>query len=258
MNQSIPFLSALSVFAVADAGASHQIYSPNIEAGEIALEVSSHHLQDSDDELYGQWEHIVDLEYAPVPWWRTELSGAIAHGEGNSAEFMAVEWENIFRVTKPGAHWLDACIAVEFSHALEDAGHDAIEIGALLEKPVGRTTTTLNFMVERELGGDGEIELQYAARVARRGSARLFPALEAFGEFEEDAHFVGPAAIGALRMGEDLALRYEAAFLRGIGEDAAAGCCGCRSRWSSRAHRHPPSAPCQAHQKKSPAEAGLS
>jgi hypothetical protein len=221
MSTSIRILSALSLFAAAHADASHQIYSPNIETGEVALEVSSHHLMDPDDRIDGEWEHMVDLEYAPLSWWRTELSGEIAHGDGRSAEFEAIEWENIFRLTTPGAHWLDAGIAVEYSHALEDEGHDAIEIGALLEKTVGRTTTTLNLMAEREFGGDGEIELEYAARLALRGNPRFSPALEVHGEFEEEAHFVGPGFLGALRLGEELALRYEAAFLRGIGDDAA-------------------------------------
>jgi len=230
-RRSAPAAAALAGLAVASLAASeraesaHVIYSPIVEEGEIAIEARSHRDFDSSADVDGAWQHKLDLEYAPTARWLTELVIELEKEPGEDTEATAVGWENTLQIFEQGERWADFGILVEYEHALEDEAEDKLELGALIEKQFSRDLATVNLIVERELGGEEETELEYAARYRWRLDRRFEPAIELYGEFGEvgefgslsdHEHSAGPALLGETRLIGIGKLHYEAAWLIGL------------------------------------------
>ncbi|NJD32622.1 MAG: hypothetical protein FIB04_12145, partial [Gammaproteobacteria bacterium] len=143
---AVPVLvAALALFVPGrDARADHVVYSPLVEEGEIAIELRGHYDFDGDAARDGAQAHKVDLEWAPTARWRTELVGEFEREPGEDLEATEIAWENIFQLTEQGRYWADFGLLAEYAHSLEDDGEDAIELGLLGQKEIGRSDVRLN------------------------------------------------------------------------------------------------------------------
>ena len=212
------------------ARASHTVYSPVVEEGELAVEYRGHRDFDSADARDGAEKHKLELEYVPTAFWKTELVGVWEKAPGQSREATEIAWENIFQITPQGQYWADFGVLVEYAHSLEDGGDDAIELGLLGEKQLSRSVVTVNLLAERALVGDADTELEYAMRWRYRQSELFEPGIELYGELgdwgevgplADHEHSLGPALAGKYRRGSGQgALKYEAALLFGLTKES--------------------------------------
>lgn len=95
---------------------------------------------------------------------------------------------------------------VEYKFGL-NGREDEVEFKLLAERSLSNINLRLNLNAAHELSDDAEWEPAYAARGMWRVSEQFALGLEAFGETETDAHYVGPRA--TVRLGDaTLALGY--------------------------------------------------
>jgi len=208
------------------AEASHVIYSPIVEEGEVAIEYRGHHDFDDSDALDGGEKHKLEFEYAPTARWKTELVGEFEKEPGDSLETTEVAWENLFQLTEQGKYWADFGLVAEYAYALEDGEEDAIELAFLAEKQFASSIATFNLVAEQALDGGEKAELEYKFRWRYRQTQAFEPGVEIYGELGEWGEFgsasdhplqVGPSMLGKLRQGDSRhAFKYEAALLFGM------------------------------------------
>ena len=218
--------AGLAALATAPPGhAVDTIYSPNIEQGEIALELRGYADFDAARVRDGGQQHKLEVEYAPLAFWKTEAFVAWASDPGGPLRATELAWENIFQLTPQGAYWADLGTLVEYAHALPRGNDDTLELALLGEKAIGRTVLTANLRAERALTGRARTELEYAARWRWRWREALEPGLELhgglgqwreFGSLRDHAQQAGPAFFGRVRTGERAKLQYEGALLCGL------------------------------------------
>jgi len=211
-----------------DARADHIVYSPLVEQGEIAVELRGHHDFDGDDSRDGAEAYKIDLEWAPLERWRTELLGEFEREPGEDLQTTEVAWENIFQLTDQGRYWADFGLLAEYAHSLEDDGHDKLELGLLGQKEFGRNEARLNLIFEREFESGADFEMEYRWQYRYRLAERFEPGLEMYGElgewgdtgsFDDHEHQLGPAIFGKLRVAGG-AIRYEAGLLFGLSDES--------------------------------------
>lgn len=135
------------------------------------------------------------------------------------ARTRGVELEVRWQLTEQGEYASDWGLLLEFERG---AGLDRNELstGVLWEKELGhRWVATANALVEYEFGGDVDNEFETAFRGQLRYMQReaFEPALELY--LDDTDYAVGPALLGARRLGDGRQLRWEAGVYFGIDAD---------------------------------------
>lgn len=246
MNRSLGITTATFVgsliapFILADGAAQAaaiKVYSPYVEKGETEIEYQGYRTFDSDSAKDNEQKNKLGLGYGVTDYWATEIYGIWKKSPGGNTHFDATEWENRFQLTERKAYFVDLGFLIEYEHA-RDRQNDADELafGPLLAKDIGRTTTTANFIFERQLGANGASGVAFAYRLQERW--RLYetfePAIEAYGEFGDvrnfespnrQKHMVGPVAQGTFRNLGLLPgkLKYNVGYLFGVTSATASG-----------------------------------
>jgi hypothetical protein len=143
--------------------------------------------------------------------------------------------ENSFLLTEPGEYFADVAMYIEYGQSLttgRHAGPNQVTFGPLIAKDIGRTTTTINLFLTRQLGPDQTtqgLDFSYAWQTRWNIWAPLSPAMEFYGDsgvigsspkFSQQELLVGPVAIGSLSMhelglGNAGKLKYEVGWLFG-------------------------------------------
>ena len=216
-----------------EAHATHKVYSPIVEQGELEVEVRGHVLQDGDDSEDGNHAEKYEVGYGFTDWWFSSLFVEGEKESGEDYEFEATAWENIFQLTEQGKYWMDAGFYVEYEFPHE-SGPDKLEVKLLLEKSLPQWTHTLNLVLEREVGSgaEHEVEAGYAWRSMYRYSPRLQPAIELYGDLghsgdfgihSDGSHSAGPVILGNIPLTENASLSYEAGYLFGLTDETIDG-----------------------------------
>ena len=147
---------------------------------------------------------------------------------GEPGKLEALEWENVIVLTEPGKHWMDVGVLAEYEHSFAN-GPDEVKIGPLFQKEFASVITNLNFRFKHEVGSgsSSDTELDYRWQLRWRGNEALEWGVQGFGELGttndlggEDWHSAGPALFGVKRLAGRDKLRYNAAALAGLSEDA--------------------------------------
>ncbi len=207
--------------------AAHKIYSPIVVQGEMELEVRGHVDVDDDPAKDGTQKQKYEIGYAFTDRWMTALFLEVEKEPGEAFRDEAIAWENIIQLFEQGEKAIDAGLYFEYEAATRKGKADKLEGKLLLEKSLGRFIHTANINFEKEIGANaqGGVGLQYAWRSKYRYRPELEFAIEAFGEFgeindfqrvSEQQHSLGPALIGAVRLGRTWKLVYEAGYLFGL------------------------------------------
>ena len=146
-------------------------------------------------------------------------------------------------LTEPGEAFADFGFYVEYGQSLALAGTPApmqLTFGPLIAKDIGRTTTTVNLFLTRELGPDQTHRAWISAmrhrpggtygRRCRRQSRSTATAVSSAArrEFSQQQLRVGPVAIGALScselgLGKAGKVKYEIGWLFGATEATSQG-----------------------------------
>jgi len=212
---------------IPDAHATHKVYSPLVEKGEMEIEARGHVDVDANGDKDGAREDIYEVGYGITDWWSSSLFVEFAEEPHEGYRHEATAWENIFQLTDTGRYWLDAGLYLEYEWAADSDSPNKVEGKLLLEKSKGRWVNTANLIVEREVGSGAsdDVELGYAWRTKYRLRPELEPAVELYGGFgdlndvglsDEDRQQAGPVLTGKFRAGNRGAFVYEAGYLFGL------------------------------------------
>jgi len=208
------------------ADASHVVYSPLVEEGEMAVELHGHYDFDRNDALDGGQQYKAEFEWSPVARWRTELLAEFEREPGGSLDTTEVAWENVFQLTEQGQYWADFGLVAELAHSLEQGGHNGLELGLLAQKDVGRHEARVNLLCERPFTNGAETAMRYAWQYRYRLGERFEPGVEMYGglgdwgdigSFHDHQQQIGPAAFGRLRTAAG-AFKYEVGLLFGLND----------------------------------------
>lgn len=214
-----------------------KLYTPYVEKGEWEVEYFGKNSFDSDGSKDHEQKHEIALGYGVTDSWKTEIYGIFEKEAGDHIKFDAVEWENIFQLTKRGEYWLDVGASLAYEWTPESSKADALEARLLLAKDLGHSLHILNVIAEKQVGAGPREDLEGALLWSSRYrySAAFQPGFEIsseFGElsetgsFDDQKHAIGPAAYGKLHLpfgDEDEALGYRVGYLFGISDAAPDG-----------------------------------
>ncbi len=218
----------LALLCAKPAYAIDDIHSPNIVAHEFELEYNGNVALDGDSSKNNAQVHEIELEYAPLDRWKTELSLEFAHDPGQDLKVEGFAFENFFQFWDQGEKWVDAGLQLAYGHSIHSADPDAIEAKLLLEKQTGKFLHRTNIGLEQELGGHASGGPDFSMGWSSR--YRLSPGFEPgfeihndfgqgpnFSHFSQQEHYIGPAAYGKLTN----KINYEVAALAGFSDSSA-------------------------------------
>ena len=209
------------------ANASHKVYSPYVEKGELEIEVRGHIDQD------GARKNKYEVGYGFTDWWFSSVFAEYEQPAGSSLNHSATSWENIFQLTEPGKHWLDAGLYLEYESPVT-SGPAKLESKLLLEKAVGRYVNTANLVMAREVGSGASstVDLEYAWRTKYKLRPEFEPGIELYGTAgtlaapkldSSQTTQVGPVATGKFHLGGRSAIAYELGYLFGLNKASPSG-----------------------------------
>jgi FTR1 family protein len=214
---------ALSTHAT-ESRASHVVYSPLVEEGEMAVELRGHYDFDGNKSLDGGQAYKAEIEWAPTSWWLTELLAKYERAPGENLDATEIASENIFQLTEQGKYWLDFGVLAEFVYSLEDGGANALEMALLGQKDFGRNELRVNFVFEQALENGADLEMEYRWQYRYRLGERFEPGLEMYGgagkwgevgSFNDHEQQLGPAMFGRFRTSGG-AIKYQLGLLFGL------------------------------------------
>jgi len=221
---------ALGLPAIGAAGPSDYVYVPSVEYGEreIDFKAGSRKLRDDRRES----AYSIGFGWGATSWWFTELYAIWHKPPDEKHGFDAWEWENKFQLTETGKYPLDVgfLLEIEIPKAHREEGYE-IKVGPLFQFDTGAIRWNANLLFERVLRGRAEgprvTEMGYQLQARYDLDARFAVGTQALGEVgawdhwaprEEQSHRVGPAIFGKVKLGGREAIRYNAAWLRGVGD----------------------------------------
>ena len=222
---TIFFTALFAVLAGAPAWALDEIYSPNVEPGELSVEYSGSRTFDSHSDKNNVQQHEAVMEYGVNNRWEVEGSIGFEKQPQEDVQVNHIEFENRFQFFEQGQNWVDSGLLVAFDEAIHHADTNSFEVKLLLEKDIGRFTNRANIGFTQEVGpnatGGPDYVLLWNTRY--RYDEKLQPGFEiqsdlgadrALQHFGQQDHYIGPALYGRL-FGH---LKYEAAYLFGVSD----------------------------------------
>lgn len=221
------------LFVPRESRASHKVYSPKVEQGEVELEVRGHRTFDNDAAKSGQEKFKVEAGYGVTDYWFTSVFGEIEKSDSGSYKYEATAWENIFQLTEQGKYWVDVGLYLEYEHPRDAAANDQLEVKFLLEKMTGKFVHTANLVFAREVAGSSKAtNFEYAWRTKYLMDKHFEPGFEIYGEMGEVGHVspsdqqdhrIGPVVYGEFASESKSKWKYELGYLFGIRDAAPDG-----------------------------------
>jgi hypothetical protein len=200
--------------AHAEPGATSSVSGPSVTRGEAKIELRTGYL--GGGALDGDWAHRAQASYAFTDWWRPTLIVRASQPDGESVELSSIAIENVVDFTATREWPVHFGGQFQYKFGVHGAG-DEIEFKLLAERNDGPVNTRVNLVAERPVE-DTDWTHEYAARATWRASEALTLGLEAFGEPEADAHYIGPRA--GVRFGD---MNVSLGYLMGLDDAQADG-----------------------------------
>ena len=232
--RTTPFaLLALLVPIAATAGPSDYVYVPAVEYGEreIDLKAGTWKLR---DEPVRQSAASIGFGYGATTWWFTEAYLKFEKETGGGTRYDAFEWENKFQLTEPNEYFVDVGLIteIEVPKKRREEGYE-FKIGPLFQGDVGPVRWNANLLFERifrgQPGTPHTTQMGYQLQARHDLSRQFGIGVQAFGEMgrwnhwdprEEQNHRAGPAIFGKVKFEGREAIKYNAAWLRGVSHAA--------------------------------------
>jgi hypothetical protein len=238
--------TALALLAPLQARADFHIHSPyDIDFGEVEIEHNGSASFDRNQDKSGAQSYTIELGTGLTHWWQTEIELGFDRDPGFNQNTLVTQIvsENTFQLTQPGEYFADFGFYVEYGQSLttgRHAGPNQVTFGPLIAKDIGRTTTTVNLFLTRELGPGQDtqgLDFTWAAQTRWNLWAPLSPAVEIYGDsgvigssprLSQQQLLVGPVGIGSLKfhdvgLGNAGKIKYEIGWLFGATEATAKG-----------------------------------
>jgi hypothetical protein len=223
-------LAILSTPLAKPALAVDEIYSPNVEQGEVSLEYNGSRTFDTRDvNKNDAQEHELALEYGATDRMMLETSAGFTKDPGDHIHVDHIEGEGRFQFFEQGENWIDTGLLVAYDYAVQNEEANSLETKLLLLKDVGMFTATANLGFEQDVGhysASGGPDYVGLWNVRYRDSEYFQPGLEmqsdlgqyhSLSHFRDQEHYLGPAVYGRL-FGH---LKYQVGYYWGISEAAS-------------------------------------
>jgi hypothetical protein len=238
--------AVLALLAPLETRADFHIHSPyEIDLGELEIEHNGSAEFDRNRDKSGAQSYTIEFGTGLTSWWHSEIELGFDRNPGLNQNTLVTQavTENTFQLTEPGQYFADFGFYVEYGQSLtsgRNAGPNQVTFGPLIAKDIGRTTTTVNLFLTRELGPNQDtngLDFNWAAQTKWNLWAPLSPAVEIYGDSGVLGHTprlsqqelrAGPVAIGALSLhqlglGNAGKVKYEVGWLFGATEATAQG-----------------------------------
>jgi hypothetical protein len=208
-------LIAFAGAAHAEPGGTAGVSRVAVTQGELKLEARTAVFDGG--AIDGDWSHRAQASYGVTDWWRTQLNLRGAQPDGDDAELTSIGFENAFDFTATRDWPVRLGGQVEYRFGLDDAD-DSIEFKLLAQREIAGAATRLNLIAARPVGADSdEWSHGYAARAVWQINETFDLGAEAYGEFDNDAHAIGPRA--GVSFGD---AKLSAGYLFSTGDDTQA------------------------------------
>jgi hypothetical protein len=144
------------------AWADFKVWTPDVNAGEQALENVGDLGFDPTRSKSGEQSHTVEYEYGLTPWWQTELEVEFNRdpGPGRGTRLDQLTTENLFQFTERGQYWLDVGFFAEYGRSMLGGNASEVTLGPVLRKDFSDTSNSLNLFLSKNLGQDGSARPQ--------------------------------------------------------------------------------------------------
>jgi hypothetical protein len=238
MTRIFGLAAVLALLAPLEAHADFHIHSPyEIDLGELEIEHNGAASFDRNPDKSGAQSYTIEFGTGLTSWWHSEIEFGFDRDPGFNQSTLVTQavTENTFLLTEPGEYFADFGFYVEYGQSLTSGRHAApnqVTFGPLIAKDIGRTTTTVNLFLTRELGPDQDtqgLDFSWAAQTRWNLWAPLSPAVEIYGDsgvvgrsprFSQQDVRVGPVGIGSLSLhqlglGNAGKIKYEIGWLFG-------------------------------------------
>ena len=222
-------LACFSTFMTpaAHAGPSDYVFTPIVEEGEREIDFKAGTSKFRDGTRASK--ESLGFGYGATGWWFTELY-AIWHKEpGERHGFDAWEWENKFQLTETGKYPVEVGFVLEIERPKDRSEGYELKWGPLLQTDFSRDLQgNLNLLFEKHVRTEfgGKAELGYQWQLKYRWRPQFEYGLQGFGSLgpwnewspaSAQSHVAGPAVFGRLLVAERQAIKFNAAWLFGMG-----------------------------------------
>lgn len=201
-------ISAAAGTAYAEPGGVSGVSGPGITEGETRIEVRTAYFDGGafDD----SWNHRAIISHGVADWWRPALNFRASQPANESAELTSIAIENVIDFIATREWPVHFAVLSEYKFGIHGAD-DAVDIKLLGQAESGAFTGRFNLIASAQLDDGADWAPAYAARGTWRVSERFSLGLEAYGEPDVDAHYIGPRV--TVRVGDaTFALGYLAGF----------------------------------------------
>ncbi len=171
------------------------------------------------------------VEAGLTPRWEIETSAGFSKNiRMLRSKLDHMELENRFQFFESGENWLDSGALIAYDFSIQSHEPNTLETKLLLQKDIGKITTTANIGFEQNVGQysahTGGPDYVFLWNTRYRYDEYFQPGIEIqsdlgqgreLGHFNEQEHYIGPAVYGKL-FGH---FNYQAAWLFGASDAAA-------------------------------------
>ena len=195
------------------------VYSPHLTQGQSEVEFRAYTTQDGRNALDKAGSFELALAHTVTSWWKTELYVAgTDHDPVTGIHPSGYEFENTFQLADVGQYWADPGFIFSYVRSRVSGQPDSVELGPLFEKQSGAIIQRLNVVWQKDIGPNAlrNYEFRTAYSFGYKIDATFIPGFEAYYRPNDNAHQMGPAVSGEIRMGMGDELEYGAALLYGL------------------------------------------
>lgn len=230
-------VTSVVAFSANSAHAAERLYSPYVTKGELELEYFGSRSVDSDSTKDNKQKQQFAVGYGVNDWWKTEFYAKFGKDPKDNLSFDEWEWENIFQLTEQGEYWVDVGASLAYEWTPQSNHADGIEARLIFAKDVDKTSHVLNILAEKQVGSGPKEALEGKLLWSSRYNYSQyfepgfeiesdFGELKNTGSFNDEKHYVGPAAYGKIPLNFTTradALKYRVGYLFGVSDAANDG-----------------------------------
>lgn len=221
---------ALLIPQYVHAGPADYVFTPAVEYGEKEIDLKAGSARKGNDPR--ESAASLGFGYGAREWWFTEVYTKYKAENNEGTRFDAIEWENKFQLTETGKYPVDVGFLLEIERPTNHAEGWEMKWGPLFQTEFGKIQLNANLLFQRSYRAEdpGETQFLYQWQAKYRWMRELEFGLQGFGEMGKWDHWAaadersdraGPAVFGKLPLGEQRAIRYNAALLFGTSKAAA-------------------------------------